>query len=731
MTDNDDKNVSADMTTVQQPPQTDSYETTERIQKFREKLLDLATWFIDISSREIVKEINRSLRHVGEYWAFDRVILAELNNNGTNARVMYSYTAPGILQHFPIIELHKAPPLAAKIQKGEVVIITPTQKKSSKTITPGENLIAKGLIQPGIFIPIQTEGVYWGVLYIDSRRAKNWPCELIEQLRHLNRILTGALDRWRAAEQLREIEQFEHLLSEISAIYINLPAIELEKVLKKDFARLNKALGVDVSILYVTGEGSPSFHLAKPLIWFLDENQESNKPLLEWLQQNPTINSDMFKYLFRKWNLGESTPWQLTEEVPGEGSGERQASIERNIKSALAVPIKFAGSVKGVINIATTNAFKNFPEELIPRLRLLGEVFINALMRKQSEEKLQRALTEIKGLKKRIEADYFYLREEIDFAIERDFSDIVGKSDALKKILLKVKQVAPTHASVLLLGETGTGKGLIARAIHNASKRRDRPLMQINCAALAPGIIESELFGHEKGAFTGALIQRTGRFEAARGTTLFLDEIGELPLEQQPKLLRALEEGEFERVGGSTTFHTDARVIAATSRDLEKEVALGKFRQDLWYRLNIFPIFIPPLRNRLEDIPLFVAYFVDKYSKWAGKKFEKVSLETIQALQNYSWPGNIRELRNTIERAVITSPEGHLQIESPKINHNFQSDPRTVKDAASRAKREQILGALQKCGWVIEGPNGAGKLLGISGSNIRYYVRKYNIKRPT
>jgi len=270
---------------------------------------------------------------------------------------------------------------------------------------------------------------------------------------------------------------------------------------------------------------------------------------------------------------------------------------------------------------------------------------------------------------------------------------------------------------------------LIARAIHNASSRRDRPLMQINCAAIAPGIVESELFGHEKGAFTGASNQRMGRFEAAMGTTLFLDEIGELPLEQQPKLLRVLEEGEFERVGGSATLHTDVRVIAATSRDLEKEVAASRFRRDLWYRLNIFPIFIPPLRSRLEDIPLFVAYFVEKYGKWAGKKFDKVPLETIRALQNYPWPGNIRELRNTIERAVITSPDGHLHIELA-ANEYKPHDIEPIKDTAIKAKRDQILRALEKTDWVIEGANGAARRLGISGSNFRYYVRKFNIRRP-
>ncbi len=529
---------------------------------------------------------------------------------------------------------------------------------------------------------------------------------------------------------IMEIEQFERLLSEISATYINLPAPELEKVLKKDFERLNKALGVDVSILYVADDNTQPFQEARALIWFLDETQALNRPFVNWLHQNPTVNAKKFKDIFRRWNRGEATAWQLKGESPEGTIWEKRFALDRNVKSTLAVPIRFAGSVRGVINIVTTQDYQSFTGDLIPRLRLLGEVFINALMRKQSEEKLQKALKEVKELKQQVEADYFYLREEVDLDLEHSFSGIVGKSDALKKILVKVKQVAPTRTSVLLLGETGTGKGLLARAIHNASRLRDRPLMQVNCPALAPGLVESELFGHEKGAFTGAATRRLGRFEAAKGTTLFLDEVGELPLEQQAKLLRVLEEGEFERVGGSKTIRTDARIIAATSRDLEKEVAAGRFRRDLWYRLNIFPIVVPPLRMRLEDVPVFVAYFVDKYAKWAGKKFDKVPVKTIEALQAYSWPGNIRELRNTIERAVITSPVGRLRIEQPAAGYAIHNESSSIKEAVVKFRHEQVLCALQKSNWVIEGPKGAARSLGMSGSNFRYYVRKFNIRRP-
>ena len=251
-------------------------------------------------------------------------------------------------------------------------------------------------------------------------------------------------------------------------------------------------------------------------------------------------------------------------------------------------------------------------------------------------------------------------------------------------------------------------------------------MIQVNCASLSPNLIESELFGYEKGAFTGAMSRRIGRFELARGTSLFLDEIGDLPFEMQSKLLRVIQDGEFERVGGSNTIKTDARIIAATNRDLEKEVEESRFRKDLWYRLNVFPIYIPPLRERMDDIPLFVSFFVDKYGKWIGKKFDVVSHKTIKALQRYSWPGNIRELENLIERSVITSPDGKLQVEIPTQPGTSGNKKENLKGI----EREHILHILDKTYWKINGPNGAAKRLGLHPNTLRFRMNKLGIKRP-
>jgi chemotaxis protein methyltransferase CheR len=346
--------------------------------------------------------------------------------------------------------------------------------------------------------------------------------------------------------------------------------------------------------------------------------------------------------------------------------------------------------------------------------------------RKQSELDLRAAVAEINLLKDKLEAERAYLQEEIK--LECNHENIVGKSDEINYVLYKIEQIAATDTTVLVLGETGTGKELVARAIHNLSLRRDRALVKINCATLPATLIESELFGHEKGAFTGALNRQMGRFEIADGTTLFLDEIGEMPLELQPKLLRVIQDGQFERLGSSQTSQVDVRIIAATNRNLEEEVHQGRFREDLWYRLNIFPITVPPLRERREDISLLVDFFVGKISKRLGKSIESIPATVMSALQSYHWPGNIRELENVLERAVINSsgPKLHLADELKKPDKGSTEANRTLEDV----EREYILRVLRKTDWKVSGKNSASEILGLNRSTLRARIRKLGIQKP-
>jgi transcriptional regulator with GAF, ATPase, and Fis domain len=350
-------------------------------------------------------------------------------------------------------------------------------------------------------------------------------------------------------------------------------------------------------------------------------------------------------------------------------------------------------------------------------------------LEQQVEERtveLRTALSEIKAMKDQLEAENIYFRHENK--MKHGFENIIGKSDGLKYVLYRAEQVAPTNTTVLILGETGTGKDLIAFAIHDMSPREERPLITVNCAALPGNLIESELFGREKGAFTGADTRQVGRFEVAHGSTLCLDEIGELPLEVQAKLLRVIQHSEFERLGSSHTVKVDARIVATTNRNLEEEVRKGRFRQDLYYRLNVFPITVPPLRQRKEDIPLMVQAFIERYSRKLGKQITSIQKETMKALQDYPWPGNVRELESIIERAVIMCPGPVLQL-ADKLDISslpLSSVVRTLEET----ERNQILKILSETRWRIEGKDGAAGILGLHPSTLRARMHKLGIVRP-
>jgi len=368
--------------------------------------------------------------------------------------------------------------------------------------------------------------------------------------------------------------------------------------------------------------------------------------------------------------------------------------------------------------------YKRHLEELVEKRTAETKV-----ARKEAEKGRQMAeaaLIEIKKLKDQLEAERAYLQEEIK--LEYNHENIIGKSDGLNYVLYKAEQIASSNTIVLILGETGTGKELVARAIHGLSLRKERALLKVNCATLPSNLIESELFGHEKGAFTNADSRHLGRFEVADGATLFLDEIGELPLELQPKLLRVIQDGEFERLGSSHTTKVDVRIIVATNRNLEEEVRRGRFREDLWYRLNVFPITMIPLRDRLDDIPLLVDFYIKKISKRMGKSIEIIPINVMNALQHYHWPGNVRELENVLERAVINSSGAKLHLVDELKTR--QKDLSTSQKTLESVEHEHILRILDQTQWKISGKNGASEILGLNRSTLRARMQKLGIHKP-
>ncbi len=520
--------------------------------------------------------------------------------------------------------------------------------------------------------------------------------------------------------------QFYRILTEISSLYTNLPANKVDETIKYGLQLIGKFLEAERC----------------NLIQF-SENRKVARVLNSWGEKRigPLPEALVNAQLFVPWTMdklkrGEIVKFSALTDLPHDITIDRKNYIEYDTNSLISVPIPVGGSIVGAISVGTSKHIV-WPEEAIQQLRLFGEILANAVARKQKELEIQDAFLEIKKLKDQLEADCTYLREEIESG--QDVHKMIGQSDLFKSVFLNIQQIAPTDITVLICGETGTGKELVARAIHAASNCSGRPMVIVNCAALPANLIESELFGHEKGAFTSAQGRQVGRFELADGNSLFLDEIGELPMESQAKLLRVLQDGEFERLGSSRTIKVNVRIIAATNRNLEEEVRQGRFRRDLWYRLNVFPITIPPLRSRKGDIPLLSRLFVDKCNRKLGKRIEEIPPDIMDSLQNYHWPGNVRELENIIERAVIKSQGKSLQMfdkletSTAKLFKTLESStPQNLERGPlatlEETERNQIVRALEESNWRIYGPKGAAVILGINSSTLRHRMRKLGIE---
>ena len=515
--------------------------------------------------------------------------------------------------------------------------------------------------------------------------------------------------------ELEERLRFEEMLTEISSRFVNLPADHLDAILEDALQRIAALLNLDFIALWQSSAENGE----NPLVYKLTHMYPSEGAL-----KHSEMTEEQLPWYKQQMLSGKIAGFSSLEELPPEAAQDREYARQLGIKSNLCIPLTADGGRSiGLIGFNTMQAERDWPEPLVRRLQLVTEIFANALERKRMDGQLQHNLHEIDKLKNRLSQENVYLQEEVKTLTEH--SEILGQSAAIKDILVQAGQVAATDSTVLLLGETGPGKELMARAIHRMSGRKDRPLVTINCASLPPSLIENELFGREKGAYTGAMTRMVGRFELADGSTLFLDEIGELPLDLQSKLLRVLEEGTFERLGSTTPLNVDVRIIAATNRDIEKEMADGKFRQDLFYRLNVFPLVIPPLRDRSEDIPLLVWEFVRKFQRKQGKQIDQIPRKTMEAMLEYAWPGNVRELKNVIERAVILSTGRTLAVQ---ISKNVSSDE-SASGTLENILRREILAVLNKTNWRVTGRNGAAEILGLNKSTLYSKMKKLGIRR--
>jgi formate hydrogenlyase transcriptional activator len=523
------------------------------------------------------------------------------------------------------------------------------------------------------------------------------------------------LDQLPSEATLEELERhlkLEQALSAISRKFINLPANCPDQEITSALQVLAESLDNDRAHLGqidpATGDIVITHAWCRP--GFSPFERRILQGSLPWLEAR--IRS------------GETSVSERPSDLPPEARRERAYMESVGQKSSLVVPFCVAGAVTGGLGIGSFREHQQWDDWRISRVRDIADVFANALARKQANEELLKAGAEIRALKDKLERENVYLREEIKF--ECPHGAIVGQSDAIRHVLKKAEQVAKTDSAVLILGETGTGKELVARTIHEMSRRRQNSIVKINCASLPAALIESELFGREKGAYTGALAREIGRFELADKSTIFLDEIAELPTELQPKLLRVLQEGEFERLGSPKTMRVDVRVIAATNRNLDALVKEGKFREDLLYRLNVFPIVVPPLRERREDIPAIMSHILNDLCKRMGYSIEGIHASTMREFQKYSWPGNVRELRNVIERSLILHSGGPIfRAEIPNIPQDKKTSLRRLDDVEA----DHLRNVLQSTHWRVRGRGGAAEALGLKPTTLEAKMKRLGILR--
>jgi PAS domain S-box-containing protein len=525
-------------------------------------------------------------------------------------------------------------------------------------------------------------------------------------------IAKDITERKQAEEAQEERLRFQELVSRISTKFIGLIGVEFEQAIQEALAAIGGYFDVDSVRFYRLSLQGDIIEMRN--VW-RSEHLISEKETTEMYKMK-------YPHLAAHYSQGEPIVYGCPDECPPLPDLIEILKYAK-IKAGVGVPLEIDDSGVDVFALARIQSEHEWPKDIIEYCKSIGQIMLSAMRRREIEIELQNRHDEIKLLKDRLAQENIYLRQEIVVQFRHD--EIIGDSDAMKGVLKLAEMVAKQDTSVLLLGETGTGKELIARAIHNISPRKDRAMIKVNCAALPATLIESELFGREKGAFTGALSRQVGRFEAADGSTIFLDEIGDLPLEMQAKLLRVLQDGQFERLGSAESVTVDVRVIAATNHNLEQEMREGRFRQDLYYRLSVFPITVPSLRERREDIPLLVWSFVREFGGSMGKSILEISKKDMDTIKSYSWPGNVRELRNIIERATILSTGTTLQLDQMGSEDVEAIQSTTLKGV----ERSHILRILEDTGWKISGRNGAAEVLGLKESTLRARLKKLGIQR--
>jgi len=650
-------------------------ELTAHVQ-FQSLLAELSASFVRISPDKVDQEIQKSLQRIAENLDIDQVSLGMITADRHDFYSKYTYAKSGTKPWEAESLMSEIPYVTRVLLGGQPFIMHDVDELPAEAAEDREGFLRYG-VRADLIFPFIVGGHLTGGIGFASAHPRQWSDAIVRGLGLIADVFANVLERQMAVQTLQDKEEQMRLAAEAGNIGLWVWNIPQDTIWATERAR--KLYGV-------------MDHEKLNLQRFLDclhaEDRQRVSATVQRLLQGATELRDEYRVV----HPDTSEHWICA-------SGRCLAGADGQ------------------------------PEQLMGASLNITEFRSTQLALEQSNNELNTALEEIHRLKDQVQQENIYLRHEISG--QQDLGRIVYGSPAMQLITSQVEQVAPTPASVLILGETGTGKELLATAIHKASSRKHRPMIRVNCAAIPAALIESELFGREKGAYTGALSKQIGRFELAHGSTLFLDEIGELPLDAQAKILRALQEKEIERLGSPIPIKVDVRVIAATNRNLVQEVAEGRFREDLYYRLNVFPIQVPPLRDRREDIPKLVEMFIDEFARAMDKSIDVVAKASLQALCNYDWPGNIRELRNVIERAVILARGPVLKIMLPNDALTAALPTHAKLLSLEEVEREHILRVLDSSGWRVRGQGGAAAILGLNPSTLESRMLKLGIRRPS
>ena len=668
---------------------------------------------------------NDVLRTLGEHFGVDSVTVGTISKGGEIQAAGWFWASddisPELLTH--TINIGAIPKSIARLNKdGALVFGNLTELQDGQLDGDALN---QPRIKSGAIVVLRDAGDSLECLSLFSMHKRIvWPTDIVEQLGIAGEIIVNALRNQSKENQIHELRRFEHLVAEIAADFVGQPPELVDGKIESALGQVCECLQLDLGTLLQWNGPDKSY---------LDVTHEWDSVVAGGPHFKGSRVGKEFHYLFEHLQSGSSYLVNQIDEFGDDAELERQTCERIGIKSVLWVPFGQHDELEGFVALNSLDKQRNWSEDIVQHLRLVGEVFAHALTHRHADLQLRNAYDEISKLKSQLEIENKELRAEL--SQQPTNCELIGNSLIMQRLVKQIEQVAPTNSTVLLQGETGTGKRIVACKVHNLSNRKKQTMITVNCSALPAPLIESELFGHEKGAFTGAVSRKLGRFELADNGTLFLDEIGDLPLELQSKLLRVLQDGEFERVGSSKTQIVDVRVIAATNRNLELLVSQGEFRADLFYRLSVFPISVPPLRDRREDIPLLVWFFVQSLQSRVGKRFDSISQQDLDTLIEYDWPGNVRELSNFVERAMILSSGPTLEfgnILSDRKKSAVISTTATLY-AGTRLEdieRDHIKQVLEECNWRVRGDDGAAERLGLKRSTLQSRMKKLGIERP-